>query len=140
MPVLYVIVRGNIYIKPGVTELNGMFIAQPTVTAPVITNGRIFTCFNTTDADTADVANDGKWIANNCGNKLLVVGGFVAAKVNFLRSHGTLGGGVAQEPAASANIAEVIQYSPEYLIGKPILPKNVKSGDYQSIVSLSPVL
>lgn len=135
IPTLYVIVRGNIYIKPGVTQLDGMYIAQPRTLTPTITEGRIFTCYNTTNANT-----DSTFIAQNCTRKLTINGAFLAAKVNFLRVNGTASSAPVAEQSSSANIAETIQFIPELLLSTPDFGANTTSGRYDSITSLSPSL
>ena len=131
VPLLYVIVRGNIYVLPGVIELDGLYVAEPTNA----TNGHIWTCYNTTEANT-----DSNFIATKCGSKLTVYGALLAQKVNFLRTPGSLRAGRPAELAGSPNIAETIQFSPEMLMGVPARDKGTKVKDFDSIIGLPPSL
>lgn len=98
IPNFSLIVRGNIYIANNVTQLDGLYVAQPTSGT---TGGRIYTC----------VKPDGSLFApgeifDNCRTKLKVNGSFVAQDTRLLRTHGTLSDvGVAQlpQPAVGAN-------------------------------------
>ena len=130
IPSLYIIARGNIYIRPDVTEIDGGYIAS---------SGHIYTCFNTSKANT-----DSQFVATSCGKKLTIYGALIAQKVNFLRVNGSLRGAVTTatngEVAGSLNIAETIQYSPELLLGQPALDKTTVAHEYDAINSLAPSL
>jgi hypothetical protein len=73
---------GDIYIGPGVTDLSGIYIAQPKADG---TKGQIYTCG--TSAYTKMVKNT---LFSTCRNQLLVRGSFVAKKVNLMRTFGSL--------------------------------------------------
>ncbi len=72
---------GNIYISPGVTELDGIYIAEPNGA----TGGKIFTCASGLGSPVAQ-----QNIFSTCNNQLTVYGNFVANQVNMMRSFGSL--------------------------------------------------
>ena len=132
IPSFYLVVKGNIYIAPGVTQLDGYFIAQDT--SPSTTKGRIFTCTDGTNNPTA------AYLAANCGSQLRINGSFVAEHVNFLRTYKTLRNSVTGELSSVSNSAEVFEYSPEQLISTPAIAPINTTGKFDSIVSLPPQL
>ena len=132
IPSFYLVVKGNIYIAPGVTQLDGYFIAQDT--SPSTTKGRIFTCTDGTNNPTA------AYLAANCGSQLRINGSFVAEHVNFLRTYKTLRNSVTGELSSVSNSAEVFEYSPEQLISTPAIAPFNTTGKFDSIVSLPPQL
>ena len=88
-------VTGNIYIDPGVTELDGIYTAQP---ASSSSGGTIYTCsagtgqyvdgtFPTGTPFSPMAANE---LFDNCKNQLLVYGNFTANKVSLMRTFGSL--------------------------------------------------
>lgn len=133
VPSVYVIVRGNIYIAPTVTQLDGIYVAQPNAASP-LGGGRIFTCTDNRAAPTTAA------LTGACRTKLTVNGALVATKVNFLRSAGSLRTGVPVEPFTSANIAEVIRYTPEVYLTRPAGNSRAQVGTFDAVVSLPPSL
>lgn len=84
-PSFVVHATGNIYIDPGVTELDGDYISDH----------KIYTCNNaTTGGNGFGAASPSNAPPNNmfsaCKNQLLVRGSFVANQVNFARTFGSL--------------------------------------------------
>lgn len=77
---------GNIYIAPGVTELDGIYSAQPSGTPH---SGTIYTCGidNGGGNFTPMASND---LLDNCKNQLTLYGNFVADHVNLMRTFGSL--------------------------------------------------
>ncbi len=71
---------GSIYIKPSVTTLSGLYIAQKNSSG---TGGKIYTCAN---GFTPMSAHD----LYTCNNQLVVYGSFVADQVNLMRTFGSL--------------------------------------------------
>ncbi len=133
----YLIVKGNIYIDPAVTDLSGVYIAIPN--GP--NTGRIYTCANVfslpSPAQLADSAVGG------CGHSPLTVNGaFIAQHVNFLRTKGSVRLGTPGEPynPIGANIAEVFRFSPELFMATPNLTPVNDNGRFDSIESLPPSL
>ena len=157
IPSLYVIVRGgNIYIDNDVTQLDGIYIAQPSGGS----GGNIYTCAAGV-RDPIDIVNNPGSAADDCGNQLTVNGAFIASTVKFNRAFssqvsgsqgeyvygsnracrvGGAAGGTVDRPLCAA---EVINFSPEiFLAPSPFqsdLPP-VPRGTYDSVISLPPVL
>jgi hypothetical protein len=151
IPSLYVIATGNIYIDPSVTQLDGVYVAQPVAAG----RGLIYTCQNEAATLTAATADA------NCASQLTVNGSFVAQNVKFWRSIGdvatdptttetptsahrscTLPGNVASAPIYAVCAAEVFNFSPELYLTEPAIAPNggPALGKYDYITSLSPVL
>lgn len=147
VPSFYVIAKGgNIYIDPGVTELDGLYVAQPNGT----NGGKIYSCSNGTDAFALNS------LLANCRSQLVVNGAFVADQIYLTRSFGSLRDGSAGEyytRAAKACgdsgvsplgdcAAEIFNFSPELYLGLPGItpPEGPTTGKFDYITSLSPVL
>ena len=125
VPAFSIIASGNIYIAPGVTQLDGFYIAQPSSAAA--TNGVIYTCAPT--PFTAAVLDFG--LSTSCNAQLTVNGAFVGRQVWLLRAAGSI----------SSTPAETFNYSPELWLSMPY--GNGLSDDiseYDSITGLPPVL
>lgn len=79
VPSFVLVATGNIYIDKSVTELDGLYLAQP---KDATTGGNIYTCASaqgTPDSNYTD-----------CNNQLVVYGSFVANQVRMLRTFGSL--------------------------------------------------
>lgn len=130
IPSFSIIVRGNIYIAPGVTQLDGFYVAQPS--NGTATNGIIYSCapsgFGTNSANVLTAT-----LQNNCSQALTVNGAFAARQVWLLRTAGTVSGNTA---------AETFNYSPDVWLSAPfdngLSP--VTNDEYDAITSLPPVL
>jgi len=134
IPHLFIIARGNIYIDPGVTQLDGVLIAEPD--PGQAGTGVIYTCAPGGVAQTA--ANWGP----SCQNKLTINGGLIANHINWGRLNGTVNRAPAGETAGSTNIAEVVNGTADAFVGN--LPfassqDTLVSSGYDYIVSLPPV-
>ncbi|HVI60728.1 MAG TPA: hypothetical protein VM535_01085, partial [Candidatus Saccharimonadales bacterium] len=70
---------GNIYIAPGVTQLDGLYISRNT----------IYTCGVNNGGGNFAVPAAGS-IYSTCKNQLVIFGNFIAKKVNLLRTFGSL--------------------------------------------------
>lgn len=79
-PSLVLHATGNIYIRPTVTTLSGLFIAQKNSAG---NGGKIYTCANGFTPVTAKNLY-------SCNNQLVVYGSFVADQVNLMRTFGSL--------------------------------------------------
>ncbi len=134
IPMLEVIVKGNIYIRNNVTRLDGSYIAQPHATG----GGTIYTC--TTAASAPSLA--GGAFYNSCANKLTVNGSFVAQNVWFLRTRGTLDQSSAGDGPGTTSIAEEFNYGPAFWIAQPTSTNETDGqvDNYDAITSLPPVL
>lgn len=143
IPSFYLIVRGNIYINPNVTRLDGVYIAQPTVIpgsggAPDTLNpntGKIVTCSSALGVTPPGIAA--------CNKTLTINGTFIARQVLFQRTLGTLTAALPSETAADTdNVAEVFKFSPELYLA-PLhssLSKGQPNKQYDYITSLPPIL
>lgn len=130
IPSFAIIVKGNMYVDPGIDKLDGFYIAQPSSGSS--TNGIIYTCAplgfgtNAVNVLTSDLQDD-------CDTALTVTGAFVGRQVWLLRTAGTLSGSTA---------AETFNYSPDVWLSTPfgngLTPP--ATDDYDSITSLPPVL
>ncbi len=128
IPSHYLVVRGNIYIKGNVTQLDGVYIAQPDSSG---NRGVIYTC-----------ADDGgryssPAILSNCGSSLTVNGAFVAKTIKLLRIKGDLVNATVDEPRTSNNLAEIFNYTPELFIAPSPF---TSASPFQSVTGLPPVL
>lgn len=125
-----VVVGGNIYIKNTVTQLDGLYVAEPDSAG----GGNIYTCASALGAPVSPTANG---YFNTCNHQLVVNGSFVAKQVQFLRTYGSLGQAKASDSVASNHSAEVFNYTPELW-----LPRggSVAGSGYAAITSLPPVL
>jgi hypothetical protein len=129
IPLLQLVVRGNIYIAPGVTQLDGIYIAQPNGS----NGGTIYTCSNGIPLIVPNASY------TTCNNKLTINGAFVAKSVEFLRSRGTLSQSREVEPSGQPNVAEVFNFNPALWIPQPA-PAGGTADDYDAIISLPPIL
>lgn len=143
IPSFFLIVQGNIYIAPNVTQLDGIYIAQPTdLTKDVNTSGRIYTCANN---GTGPINMNG--LFTDCSQPLIINGAFIAQQTKLLRTHETLHDAQPHElpPGAGgspSNAAEVFNFSPETYLAIPGMLPTGKAvfGQYNSLTSLPPIL
>lgn len=139
IPHFSIIVRGNIYIAPGVTRIDGLLVAQPTVAN---NTGEIRTCTNSAGIPgnlTTTNGTDGE-----CSNQLLFNGALVAKKIKWLRTHKTLSNALngGRESYNLNSSAEIVNPSPDLYISEPAyLPRGGgTSGKYDSYQALPPIL
>lgn len=130
IPLLQLVVRGNIFIDNDVTRLDGVYIAQ----ANGATGGVIHTCA----AGATPIALDGN-LFDTCDTKLEINGAFVANQVRLLRTIGTLSRSTTGETGATSAAGEVFNYNPTLWLAQPPAPAG-EAGDYDAIISLPPVL
>lgn len=146
IPSFRLIVKGNIYISPNVTRIDGFLVAQPTAG----NKGLISTCANADggNADPAELTTTATGIkvgaGGDCSTQLVINGAIVAHKVKWLRTYKTLSdaktGG--RETYNDNNAAEIINSSPELYLGIPAGPPSSggTSGKYDSYQALPPIL
>jgi hypothetical protein len=132
VPMLRVIVDGNIFISRGVTQLDGLYVAQPKTG----TDGIIYTCALPAAPFTPMTLTG--TLASQCNPKLTINGGVVAKQLWLLRTLGTLRSANAAEASSSGNIAEVFNYNPMLWISQP--NDAGTASEYDAITSLPPVL
>ena len=132
IPSLKVYVKGSIFIAPGVTQLDGMYVAQPTDDSS--DDGNIYTCATNTGAGvhpySARSLNGSLY--NACKTQLTVNGAFIANQVWLLRTAGTVTG----------SSAETFNFSPELWLSAPYDTSvdSMTTNKYDAITSLPPVL
>jgi hypothetical protein len=106
IPSLYLIVKGNIYIDPSVTTLDGVYIAEPTSPTTTTTTGTIDTCASSNGAYSLDeLAGDAlgpdasTWEAGapGCDRQLEFNGAVVAQNLELDRTYSSLRYAVAGE-------------------------------------------
>ncbi len=120
IPYLAIIARGNITLSSGVSELDGLYVAQPQ--PPNYTSGgNFYTCV----------------VGSHCNNQLVVNGAVVAQRLVLLRSHGTLDAPSSDPGGITGNPAEIFNFVPSMVIGAPALPSQF--GANRGTFSLAPV-
>ena len=147
MPKFTLVVQGNIYIGPGVDQLDGVYVAQPDPSRVYLGDptGQIWTCHD--DNRSLPGNQSGNFFLNGaCGNNNLVVNGSLIANQVFLdRTHGDLSSDNGSEASGDNNIAETINYLPEEVLGGPFFnPSSDSPGAdptqaIESIISLPPL-
>jgi len=124
VPYFALIVRGNITLTNSVTQLDGLYVAQPKAGS----GGEFLTCLEQL----------------LCTNQLVVNGAVIAQQVSLTRAHGTSASLEADrnglcDPYGPANCppAEVFNYVPSMIIGLPEFSQG--HNDVESLFSLPPV-
>ncbi|HEX3568638.1 MAG TPA: hypothetical protein VHT70_03085 [Candidatus Saccharimonadales bacterium] len=129
VPMFELVARGNIYIGSGVSQLDGVYVAQGNSG-----DGTIYTCATSA----APLALDGN-LFGVCNTKLTVNGSLVAGHVQLLRTRGSLGQSSVGEGTGSSAAAEEINYNPSLWLAQPNTGSGSQS-DYDAITSLPPIL
>lgn len=119
---------GNIYIDPSVSNLDGIYVAQPNGGV----GGHIYTCAT----QTGPIANTSLY--NSCRTTLTVNGAFVARQVHLGRTGG--GSGVEGGTAIRGETSEEFNYLPELWLGNWPQDNTSSSTKYDAFISLPPVL
>lgn len=135
VPSLYLIVKGNIYIRNEVSRLDGVYIAQQDENGE---GGAIYTC--TRSASQQNILFNKNQLVDVCNRQLVINGAFLADTIKFLRTNGTVQASGLNEPASSPSIAEVFNFSPETYIGGANSTLRRGAGSYDYITSLAPIL
>lgn len=134
VPKLAVVVKGNVFVAPGVTQIDGLYIAQPSADG---SGGSFWTCH---DSSVGIPDGFGWWVQSNCGAKLTINGAVIAKQVNLLRLNGDLASAPNNETTSSSNIAESINYVPAMVIGGPFFNNTTNQNPkINSLISLPPV-
>ncbi len=136
IPNFRLIVKGSIFIENDVTQLDGLYVAQPDAGDSV--GGRIYTC-QTSASPYVPLSLSGQ-LASQCNTKLTVNGAFIADQVWLMRTNGTLKQADAGDNPGTANIAEVFNLNPAFWISQPLDGSSSSSSRYDSITSLPPIL
>ncbi|HET7320726.1 MAG TPA: hypothetical protein VFI84_04045 [Candidatus Saccharimonadales bacterium] len=136
IPSFWLVVNGgNIYIDPGVTELDGVYVAQPKADG---SKGKIFTCADTTGPISPSIITGAA--GDPCNNQLTVYGAFIAQEVELLRSYSSLRYATTDEAPVGSHAAEIFNFSPETYLAPPNGLGNSGGSKYDSITELPPVL
>ncbi|HEY9713272.1 MAG TPA: hypothetical protein V6C72_07370, partial [Chroococcales cyanobacterium] len=126
-----VVLGGNIYIDKSVTELDGLYVAEPDSAGQ---GGEIFTCAS------GHASIPAGQLFSSCNQQLKIYGSFVAKQVHFQRTMGNNGSdyqSTTTEVPSNSHAAEVFVYSPEMWMAQPPSPLNKH---YDAITSLPPIL
>ncbi len=149
-PAFRLYVKGNIYVDAGITELNGVFVAQPNDDG---TRGEIYTC--ALGNNKVSFGTNGPSIlsyANTCKNQLKVYGNFTAKRVflDRIKNTGTISSintandGSIDEYYNSTNASEVFIWPPYLYLPEANRSDAETTGpssdDYKFIGTLPPVL
>ncbi len=135
VPKFTLVALGNIYIAPTVTQLDGLYVAEPDYqnnpTAGVLPGnhgGVIWDCNDVNHGFTAY----SRYVNQNCYRPLVFNGAIIAMEVNFVRINGAVvSASTAEEQNSNLNttlsncqkalpsctIAEIVNYTPEMVIG-----------------------
>lgn len=129
IPYLTIIARGNIYVASSVTQLDGLFVAQPqTQTGGQANRGRFVSCVIDSGSPTVPLtAQQPNSFINKCQQKLLINGAVVAQRLKLWRLGDTTttlfrapSNENAQLYGAPVTIGrEEIQYIPDIVLGIP---------------------
>ncbi|HET9722001.1 MAG TPA: hypothetical protein VFP32_03140 [Candidatus Saccharimonadales bacterium] len=148
VPKFTLIVQGSIYISKDVTRLDGFYVAQPDPTDSDQVGhdtGDIWTCHD--DSTTIPIFA-GPGSPAECTNHLVVNGAFVAKSIQLYRVGGAAGfsdaaGATTAEDgfanAPNSNASEVINYSPDMVMGGPFSDQTSDDNNIDSLISLPPV-
>jgi hypothetical protein len=144
VPKLRIVAKGNIYIDPSVTNLDGWYVAQPAGAVVNADDGDIWTCHANDQLSPLDT-----FILSNCNNQLVINGALTAKHVNLVRLKGDVTTANSSEDAwkglglPPGNVAEIINYTPAMVIGGGFLDTSSSSGGgaqpFDSLISLPPV-
>jgi hypothetical protein len=154
-PKFAIVAKGDILISKNVSRLDGVYIAQAgTAVGSMPNSGSIWTC---TDPTNVNNNKDSLWLGANCQTRLTINGAVIANQINFTRVKGDTAAAPAGEDASCAaaavarnadasgvgcdNIAEVINYIPEMVLGGTIIGETstgTTGAPAQSVQSLPP--
>lgn len=150
VPKFALIVRGSIYIDKSVTQLDGMYVAEPADNTPAAVSsdtGIIWTCHDNSTGAKLDFT-----YPTNCTSPLVVNGSLIAKQLMLLRVKGDINSASTAEDSLSTisscvsgacNVAEVVNYSPSIIMGGSFFntrPDSSTNGlPVDKIVSLPPV-
>lgn len=145
IPNFSLIVKGNIYIAPTVTQLDGLFVAQPESNGAA---GEIYTCATGIGNPVGrpqlyNVCGGAQHDNSSPDRQLVINGSFVAKYVYFMRTHGSLrDSSGSNEAQTKANAAELFRFSPEMYLSVPAFKETGGSGagGYDYITTLPPIL
>ncbi len=114
IPSLLIIATGNIYVGPGVTQLDGQYVAR----------GTFYTCYPKPVPNTA----------TTCNTQLTVNGSVIAGGLDLYRTFGADGGTVASKQTP----AEVFNFAPEVYLRNALLQTAKPSMQVLNSIELPP--
>lgn len=135
VPLFELVVRGNLFISPNVTQLDGAYIAQQDGGGA---GGYLYTCTNTASPFSA-LPLDGQ-LYDRCSSRLTVNGAAIANRIYLLRTIGTLRQSTVNEGRSTSNAGEIFNYNPAIWIAQPTGIIKAVPDEYDSITSLPPIL
>jgi hypothetical protein len=128
IPLFELIVSGgNIYIDPSVTNLEGVFIAEPNSGS----GGTVYTCAS--NAASPAPPSPVRTYAGCDQNPLTLEGSLSANTIEMLRT-------IGDDSSLSSTTAETYLYSPEEWIPEAYIPALSNQENYQNITQLPPFL
>lgn len=136
IPSFTLVVKGNIYVDQSVTQLDGLYIAQPDGNRS--NSGRIYTCAKGGNP----VISSPTAIYNECGGandsadnsrQLRVNGAFLAQRVVLNRVTHSIGDSTFREEPSNSKAAEVFSFSQEIYLSPPVFRSYGNNYDYISI-------
>jgi hypothetical protein len=138
IPALYLIVEGNISISSNVTQLDGVYVAQPSA-ANFANTGIINTC---TKLDGGSYAINTAELYNNClARPLTIYGSFAAQRILLNRVADSVRNAGVNEGYNSTRAAERFIFSPEAMLVEPNLPPDTEDlGGVDYMTTLQPIL
>ncbi len=122
------IVQGNIFIHPRVTQLHGLFVAQPNGAG---VGGNIYTCSDGSFGAPSVAALNSTDATTGCQRQLNVFGAMIARELKLYRSNGSVRQNIP---------AEIFTLTPQLWLGEPGSSGVEFDGDYDAITGLPPVL
>lgn len=127
VPKLTIVAKGDIFVAPSVGRIDGFYIAQP---SSGNSGGTFWSCH---DGSLSLPPDYGRWIAAHCNSRLTINGAVVAKQTNLLRINGDIGDN-------NSNPAEVINYTPEMVMGGPFFnPPANQDPKINALINLPPV-
>ena len=129
IPGFRLVVNGNIYVRPNVTELYGVYVAQPSSSS----SGRFWSCWPNAKPTVTTINTTCR-----TSQRLTVYGAVIAERLKLTRSRGTRAESTTSERYnnSDGNPGEVFIMTPEIWLTGGF----DGSGEFDSITSLPPVL
>jgi hypothetical protein len=145
IPKFAIVAKGSIYVDPAVSELDGVYVAQPDASASAVTadTGVIWSCHPNNNQTPLYV-----YPTFNCRSKLTLNGAFIAKQINLLRIGQDVSTSSTTEDSlssalASSNISEVLNYHPSIPLSGPFFVDPTDATNLRmkvdSLISLPPI-
>lgn len=128
-----VVTGGNIYVDSSVTQLDGIYVAEPSGAV----GGKIIDCATNGGGIWKQVDPTVNGFYSTCNKQLVINGAFVAKQVLFGRTNGSLGQAAVGDSLGANHDAEVFNYTPEIWLPRSA---TTPSDTYDAITALPPVL